>query len=417
MREIERIANAFAGSERLVDTARAGWGQFIGGANTNQVGLYGTCASLICYGYASRAPDPRVVAYLDDVWTSPTPKELKYLSQTARLAFLVLALSVFPGGASKSTMDNAIAALKQRRLEHGLWPAWDVPGNHNQKSNIVASSLALIALQKAAQSDSKLGAQLLQSANELAKQLPSLDSGQPCPLLPLCAIGLTLGAKAAPRIARVHMKREIRRERSTSEIEFEFIDYGVLQGEVLSYNRDYFYVPAVALQLALSSILAPSSVVAYETADRLSERVIKAIGPNGFKREHSEYVASLDQAWVVWALSLYFTRQKPSLFRLKALFYRFVSSDKPLFIRDFLLPIFIGLTAAIANQNPQLILRTACRISKAFSWYCTSADQAAITELEQNIQFCGIVISFLFGSLFIWRLAIYCRYLYNRFSR
>jgi hypothetical protein len=419
--EIERIANSFAGNIRDKDATRSGWGQFItGAAGAPQIGLYGTCAGLICLGYAGRAATPafaKVREYLDQIWLAPEPHDEKYFSQTARLAFFVLALNVFPGGASPAVKAAAVAELRQRRFANGLWPAWHLAQHPNQKSSAVATSLALLALAEEAATDQNLQTQLIESAMRLSEQLPAPESGQASSVLPLCAIVSTVSFSEIPNNIKKLMHREVRRVRSTADIEFEFIDFGMDRAGALAHGRDYFYVPAVSLQLYLASKLSSHWVIARQNAERLEGVLNAAVGQAGFQRENSDHLASLDQAWTAWALTAAKGKAFPRAYGVRSFFYGTFSSPGPFLFRDFVFPLVIGAAAALANQNPNLLIGPACYVGHSAAGFCAAPETAAITNLKNGLQGAGILIGFIFGTLFIWRITTYVKDFARRVSR
>ncbi|MHC2624994.1 hypothetical protein ACVIW2_007026 [Bradyrhizobium huanghuaihaiense] len=306
---LKKLADSFLNEQRAVDGRSdfKGWGQFIGQANRNQVGLYGTCAGVICISLAYGHPriPTQVADYLASLWNDrnvPGTRGARDFALTARRAFFLMAVRQSKHPQLQALAPEADRELRERILSDGLLVSWQIDKSTKAATgNETATCVAILAYALTGNKgdippEMQRAAAILQERLEGA---PSSNSG--LRKFSLCSLCLALdGLNLRPRI-----KQWIARSKITPDTRgqdtLDFWDYDFRVGEGLVSRRDYLHVPADAVDILLASGLSGDKGQ-HHAAVNLADEAADSLIDSGFYFGGRERATSLSQAWIALAL-------------------------------------------------------------------------------------------------------------------
>jgi len=306
---LKKLADSFLKEQRAIEGQSdfKGWGQFIGQANRNQVGLYGTSAGSICvslaYGH-SRIPVP-VVDYLTSIWNQrnvPGTKGARDFALTTRRAFFLMALRQSKHPKLQAIASEADRELRERILPDGLLVGWQIDKSTKAATGSDTATCVAILAYALTGKKSDIPPEIQRAASVLQERLegaPSSNSG--LMKFSLCSLGLALDrTKLRPRI-----KQWIARSKITNDTRgqdtLDFWDYDYQVGEGLASRRDYLHVPADAVDILLASGLCSGKEQLLSALD-LAEEAADSFIDSGLYYGGREKATSLSQAWIAFAL-------------------------------------------------------------------------------------------------------------------
>jgi hypothetical protein len=304
---LKKLADSFLKELRHVDGRFAGWGQFIGEANRNQVGLYGTSAGLISIslGYgAARVPTP-VVDYLASVWNDrnvPGTGGARNFALTARRAFFLMALRQCDHPTLRPIASEADRELRERILPDGLLVGWQIDSSKRAATGDETATYVAILAYALTGDKAKIPPEIQRAASVLQGRLegaPSSNSG--LRKFALCSLCLALD----PASLRPKIKQWISRSKITQETRgqdtLDFWDYDFQAGDALVPRRDWLHVPADAVDILLASGLLGDKRQRLSALNLADEAASSFIG-SGLYFGGREKATSLSQAWIALAL-------------------------------------------------------------------------------------------------------------------
>ncbi|AWL99261.1 hypothetical protein [Bradyrhizobium amphicarpaeae] len=306
---LKKLADSFLNEQRAVEGGSdfKGWGQFIGQKNRNQVGLYGTCAGVICislaYGYP-RIPAP-VIDYLVSLWNDrnvPGTRGGRDFALTARRAFFLMAVRQSKHPKLQAIAPEADRELRERILSDGLLVGWQIDKSTRAATgNETATCVAILAYVLTGKK-SDIPPEMLRAATALQERLegaPSSNSG--LRKFSLCALCLALDqGNLRPRIKQWIVRSKITQE-TRGQDTLDFWDYDYRVGEGLISRRDYLHVPADSVDILLASGLTGDKGQHLE-AVKLADEAADSFIDSGVYFGGRERATSLSQAWVALAL-------------------------------------------------------------------------------------------------------------------
>jgi hypothetical protein len=306
---LKKLADSFLKEQRAVEghAEFKGWGQFIGQTNRNQVGLYGTCAAVICvslaYGY-SRIPAP-VVDYLASLWNdrnAPGTKGGRDFALTARRAFFLMALRQSRHPQLQAIASEADRELRERILSDGLLVGWQIDKSTKAATgNETATCVAILAYALTG-NKGDIPPEMQRAAAVLQQRLegaPTSNSG--LRKFSLCALCLALDrVNLRPRINQWISRSKVTPD-TRGQDTLDFWDYDYPVGEGLVSRRDYLHVPADAVDILLASGLSGEKG-RHLSAINLADEAADSLIDSGFYFGGRERATSLSQSWIALAL-------------------------------------------------------------------------------------------------------------------
>ncbi|NTF06375.1 hypothetical protein G6L37_09390 [Agrobacterium rubi] len=220
----------------------SGWGQFVNAPTYyTQIGPYGTCAALLLLSltHPSTPPPDKVKTQLNSFWNEPEATN-KLLTQTVRLAFLVLSFSKSTDPFLGALCNKAAALLKSRQLPDGGWGDALPKESIDPVSKIDVTAWAVLALFRHDPGDDavKQGAEFIQS------QLTEEDRSTNVPAIAVAAALIAIPKKARSKKLRRQAAAVLRTSTVNFEEHISFFDYPETDDGKLRMSRDYLCFPA-----------------------------------------------------------------------------------------------------------------------------------------------------------------------------
>jgi len=304
---LRKLADGFLNNLRVVDSQRAGWGQFVG-QSSNQVGLYGTCAGIICVvlAYDHNKIPSQCVRWLEDMWNSrdSAGDGSRNFSLTARRAYLLMTLRLSQHPVLAKLIPDADKELLLRLVPDGLLVSWQIDANtRGATGNETATGLAVLAYVLSADPQLKLPPEIQRAALALqARYEGALPRNLGLRRFMLSSISLGVRPE--------DLKSSIKRQVANSVIAPETRDQDTIDWWDYYYSgiggrlskRDYLHAPSSALDLLLATspgATASRRRAALDLADEVAQNIIDV----GLYYDGRELAASKTQAWIALALS------------------------------------------------------------------------------------------------------------------
>jgi hypothetical protein len=306
---LKKLADVFLNELRVVGRSPhlGGWGQFIGQSNRSQVGLYGTSAGLISVSLAY-GPDriPRAAAdYLAWLWNErdvPGSAGARNFALTARRAFFLMALRLCKHPNLEAVASDADRELRQRILPDGLFVGWQIDAStRGATGNDTATCLGILAYALTG-SRTDIPPEIQRAATVLQARLdgaPSSNTG--LRKFSLCALSLALDhTSLRPRIRQLISRSKLTPDtRGQDTLDFWDYDYKAAEGFVS--RRDYFHVPADAIDILLACGLYVDKDQQH-SALKLADEAANSFIESGLFFGGRDKATSLSQAWIALAL-------------------------------------------------------------------------------------------------------------------
>lgn len=305
---LKKLADGFLNSLRTIDSERAGWGQFVGPSSSNQVGLYGTSAGIICVALAygpGRIP-PSCVRWLEELWQArDTPGDgSRNFALTARRAFFLMALRICQHPDLATLISEGDKELLLRLVQDGLLVSWQIDAaNRGATGNETVTGLAVLAYVLSSGPHLRTPPEIERAALALQNRYEGALPKNPG-LRKFMLSSISLGVR--PDDLSSSIKREVARigtsPETTDQDALDWWDYYYSGVDGRLSKRDYLHAPSAAFDILLAT--GPSATIARRRAAlNLAEKTAQTVLDVGLYFDGRELAQSKTQAWIAIALS------------------------------------------------------------------------------------------------------------------
>jgi hypothetical protein len=299
-------------SSATVPTAR-GWGQFLDGAPSPQIGLYGTAAGVLTRALAGQGQDilaTESLELLQHWWDRRFDDDdaAGYMCQTVRLAFLHMALRLSELPAAEGLRGEVAQTLKDRVLPNHLWGNWVSEDGMDVTPRVLPSALVVLSFSLNTSGVPPIADPLLAAASASLEDVLA-GSARLSPLQQATAAASILAAngRAIGRGTRSLLK-EIARVSTTnlSDLGVYFYQYEYLRpsDRTRTHDRGYFIAPTEVI-LAIAGYQPGSPSALRLRAETTLASLVAVIGTHDgvFLPVSDHRTTSKDQAWAALLLA------------------------------------------------------------------------------------------------------------------
>ena len=358
---LDRLAAVFENAEQPVPGLQGsvGWGQFLDDpVFQKQTGPYGTSAGLIVSGLAGRGA-AALTARLTGLpnlwwqdWQSEQGDGYRLLSQTLRLAFFYLALTVSKISEETSIRSSVRQELLRRALPSGMWGDYDAKRELKDPTpRLFCSSIVVLCLSLHETLPTEASSQLELTLTGIER---GLLGDKDLPLLHAAAAAAAILCTRGPKASRKVMQRirkiawSLKAHIGDLGVYFYDFQYRDASGNA-KFGRDYFIVPTEVL-VGIGGYQRGAPTALRQRAEAAVKALLANIKANAgvYKPDASQRVSSKNQAWAALLLARA-AELTPSRISFGGLWYELLKERAGNWFTEYAFPLIslISITAEI----------------------------------------------------------------------